>query len=527
MTIRRRLTLSYAALLFLFGCNLAIYLWTSGLRTRSMQTLDNARTRQVLLASVRQELDNLHKQVSLLSGMDFEAGQDSNTPEARLLFQQKLDVVGRLLAQFRDLAEPADLPLVTQIQENFKSVSTSWKEFYEYLGVEQSWAVASAIKGEAPSIILQTKLVPALQKREDQHAQAAQARFTQVETLADRLSILFFAVSALIAIAVAVLVSRHLSRGFGVLKHGADLIGNMDLEHRIQLKTADELGSFAQSFNSMADKLLHARNELTEANAELERRAEEIAHRQQRELELAATIQQGLMQVRIPDLPFAKIAGRNISCTQIGGDFFDVVHTPEGLAVIICDVSGKGISAAIMASVIQGTIRADLAARVPLAEIAAGLNRFFCQREVGGKYATLVIMRLAPSGHLEYVNCGHIYPVVINGDKVSRLEASNVPIGLLDDEPFESAKCQVRPGNRIILVTDGVTEAANAAEDFFGDERLEAATSAPDPFEGIFIALHTFCAGTPFNDDCTVVEVAFVGDCNLSLSDAMAAFGKA
>src|SRR5437762_541923 len=136
MTIRRRLTLSYAALLFLFGCNLAIYLWTSGLRTRSMQTLDNARTRQVLLASVRQELDNLHKQVSLLSGMDFEAGQASNTPEARLLFQQKLYVVGRLLAQFRDLAEPADLPLVTEIQENFKSVSTSWKEFYEYLGVE-------------------------------------------------------------------------------------------------------------------------------------------------------------------------------------------------------------------------------------------------------------------------------------------------------------------------------------------------------------------------------------------------------
>ncbi|MGA9305901.1 MAG: GAF domain-containing protein, partial [Candidatus Sulfotelmatobacter sp.] len=84
--------------------------------------------------------------------------------------------------------------------------------------------------------------------------------------------------------------------------------------------------------------------------------AEEESRRYQQELTIAASIQQRLMQVKIPDVPFAKLRGKNLSCKEIGGDFFDAVHTKEGLAVVLADVSGKGVSAALLASTLQGMI---------------------------------------------------------------------------------------------------------------------------------------------------------------------------
>lgn len=514
MTIRRRLALSYAVLLLLGAANLGLYLGTSRLRAQSMHTLDRALQRQVLLSSIRQDVDELNKQVALLSNMDFGSGEGAGMPQGRQLFNQKINEVTTLLVQFKAIAAPADVPAIESVQKQYEELAQAWRNFYEYLGVEQTWAVANAVRAEPLSLRLQRHTLPALLTSEQEHVLLAQNEFARVEKLSDRLSILVFVISALLAFAVALLVSRHLVRGFQTLKDGTDLIGSMNLEHRIELSGRDELADFAGSFNLMADKLRTATVQLKDANVELERRAEEIARRQQRELQLAATIQQGLMQVRIPDLPFVKIRGRNLSCTQIGGDFFDIVYSDGSLAAIICDVSGKGISAAIMASVIQGMIRADIAARMPLADIAADLNRFFTQRDVGGKYATLCLLRIDPDGTLEYINCGHIPPVLVRDGKALRLkEAKNMPVGLLPDMPFpyQSANTVLQAGDRVVLVTDGVTEAANAVDDFFGDERLESAVTADDPFEHIFTALQDFCQETPFSDDCTVVEISFVG----------------
>jgi phosphoserine phosphatase RsbU/P len=215
----------------------------------------------------------------------------------------------------------------------------------------------------------------------------------------------------------------------------------------------------------------------------------------------------------MPNIPFARLIGRNLSCTQIGGDFFDVVQTNDGLSVIIADVSGKGISAAIMASMIQGMIRAELAAQQSISKVVESLNWYFTQRDVGGKYATISIVRVTSDGHLEYVNCGHIPPVVIRGEKVFRLkESANVPVGLLPNMAFASATTEILPGDRIILVTDGVTEAANCEDEFFGEDRLEVAVACESPFENVFKCLNEFCDGVAFNDDCTVVELTYTGE---------------
>ncbi len=239
--------------------------------------------------------------------------------------------------------------------------------------------------------------------------------------------------------------------------------------------------------------------------------AEEEARRYQQELSIAASIQQRLMQVKIPEVPFARLRGRNQSCKEIGGDFFDAVHTKEGLAVVLADVSGKGVSAALLASTLQGMIYSHLSAGMPLLDVVTTVNQFFAAKMAGEKYATLLLARLRRDGELEYVNCGHVPPLLVCKGEVMRPPHGNVPVGLLADASFESATCQMKSGDRFIIVTDGVTEAENAMGEFFDDSRLESAAAKSPTLEGIFSAVSEFCAGNPLSDDCTVVELSYAG----------------
>lgn len=238
--------------------------------------------------------------------------------------------------------------------------------------------------------------------------------------------------------------------------------------------------------------------------------AEEEGRRYQRELAIAASIQQKLMAVTIPEVPFAKLDGKNLSCKEIGGDFFDAVHTKDGLAVVLADVSGKGVSAALLASTLQGMIYSQLIAGMSLTDIVAAVNRFFTHKHIGEKYATVIIARIRNDGELEYVNCGHVPPLLVCNQEVIRPSHANMPVGLLPDATYESAVHKLLQGDRLILVTDGVTEAENAAGDFFDNERLELAAKTGD-LSHIFEAVSKFCAGTPLNDDCTVVELIYLG----------------
>jgi sigma-B regulation protein RsbU (phosphoserine phosphatase) len=239
--------------------------------------------------------------------------------------------------------------------------------------------------------------------------------------------------------------------------------------------------------------------------------AEEEARRYQQELSIAASIQQRLMAVTIPEVPFARLQGKNVSCKEIGGDFFDAVNTEGGLAVVLVDVSGKGVSAALLASTLQGMIYSQLTAGMKLTDIVAAANRFFTDKHIGEKYATLVIARVRNDGELEYVNCGHVPPLLVCNGEVIRPSHGNLPVGLLADATYESDRCPLHPGDRLVLVTDGVTEAENAGGDFFDNHRLEVAASRSKSIEDIFASVMEFCAGTPLSDDCTVVDLLYTG----------------
>ena len=239
--------------------------------------------------------------------------------------------------------------------------------------------------------------------------------------------------------------------------------------------------------------------------------AEEVARRDQQELAIAASIQQRLMAVTIPEVPFARLDGRNLSCKEIGGDFFDAVNTDAGLAVVLADVSGKGVSAALLASTLQGMIYSQLTAGTDLTQIVSAVNLFFTHKQIREKYVTMVVARIRKDGDLEYVNCGHVPPLLVCNGEVIRPSHGNLPVGLLEDAAYESDRYQLHAGDRLILVTDGVTEAENASGDFFDNERLEAVAAKSSSLNDIFAAVDEFCGATPRSDDCTVVDLLFTG----------------
>jgi serine phosphatase RsbU (regulator of sigma subunit)/pSer/pThr/pTyr-binding forkhead associated (FHA) protein len=236
---------------------------------------------------------------------------------------------------------------------------------------------------------------------------------------------------------------------------------------------------------------------------------EDQARKQEEELQIAAGIQRGLMAVQIPAFPFAGVQAHSIPCSAVGGDFFDVISGEDALNVALVDVSGKGISAAILASTLQGMLHVQLEAGQPLDAIAAATNRYLCQKAVG-KYATMVLLRLYQDGTLEYVNCGHVYPRICSDAGVSRLEDTNVPVGLFYGAEYTVGIATLQPGSGVILVSDGVTEAEDAKGDFFGEDRLDSASLCAG-LQSILERMAGFCAGHPANDDCTIVQVVFTG----------------
>jgi serine phosphatase RsbU (regulator of sigma subunit) len=244
-------------------------------------------------------------------------------------------------------------------------------------------------------------------------------------------------------------------------------------------------------------------------NAELVQE-QESTRRYEQELSIAGVIQQQLMTVKIPGSSFAQVQARNIPCKEIGGDFFDVIATDDSISAVLADVCGKGVSAALLASILQGMIYAQLKASVPLAEIADVANRFLCQKDIGEKYATLTIARLNPSGLLEFMNCGHVPPFLVQNGTLARTKPLNPPVGLIDGLSYTTETYQLAPGDRLVVFTDGITEAQDAAEEFFGDERLYEAVAA-NSFEEIFARVQKFCGETPLNDDCTVLELQYKG----------------
>ncbi len=280
-----------------------------------------------------------------------------------------------------------------------------------------------------------------------------------------------------------------------------ELLGVLYLDSRLSPGTLSEVDvDLLEAIAAESAALLH--------NALLAQAEYEARHARE-ELGIAAKIHSGLMCAALPAIEYAAIEARSVPCRAIGGDFYDALVLEDCVCVTIADVSGKGVSAAIVAATLQGIIHAQMLSGQPLVAIAARLNEFLCERSLG-KYATLVMLKLSGDGRLEYLNCGHILPLVVMGEEVTELRESNLAVGLLEDVSYRSASCVLRPGARLLVASDGITEAENEAGEPFGSAGLSA-LARDHTVEEIVDHVRRYQQPAMATDDCSLLAVRFRG----------------
>jgi phosphoserine phosphatase RsbU/P len=235
------------------------------------------------------------------------------------------------------------------------------------------------------------------------------------------------------------------------------------------------------------------------------------------ELRIARTIQESLLPRKLPSTGWLRAAGHSVPSHQVGGDYFDLHPTGASTwALINADVSGKGVSSALLASLIQGVFLASSHAGVPLELAMARLNRFFLERTEGEKYATIFYGTIEESGVLRYVNAGHCPPLLVRtGGGIERLHASGLPAGMLEEAEYEARVVTLRPGDMLVLYTDGLTEAEDPDGRPFGEGgllevvRASAACGCRALHDALDQAVTRFAQGTVQKDDMTLMVVEY------------------
>jgi serine phosphatase RsbU (regulator of sigma subunit) len=313
---------------------------------------------------------------------------------------------------------------------------------------------------------------------------------TQQEALASRDSIVANELRTVIAIPLR---ARHGRAGSGVLEtEGVLYLDSHSVSRNLAGISPDVLRALAAE---CALVLETAR--LIEA--------EQAAKQYCQEMEIAASIQRSLSPEAEVRGQFARVRGRTIPCRAVGGDFFDVYESPDAVTLIVADVSGKGISAALLASVIHGMFYAQVSSGAKLVDAVSTINRFLWLRVAGQKYATLLAAQLRSNGMLQIVNCGHVPPVLAAGDTSTRITDCDFPVGLLPQTSFHAIESQFPVGARLCVLTDGITECEDAEGGEFGLGRVENYLHVEDALSVILDAVQVFRSHSEIQDDCTLV----------------------
>jgi serine phosphatase RsbU (regulator of sigma subunit) len=297
-------------------------------------------------------------------------------------------------------------------------------------------------------------------------------------------------------------LSSRLTRNLENLSRGVDRISQGDYSARVAVRSKDEFGQLAGAFNKMA------------ADVEQHQRSMVEQERLRRELELGRQIQHDMLPQAPLRLGLTEVKGVSVPAREVGGDFFNYFLLGNGtLALIVGDVSGKGVGAALLMANIQASLRTRLSLGQDLASLARELDRDIESSTPGPVYATLFVGIFDPATRLlRCVNAGHNPQYVIRRSGVlERMEATGLPIGLLAGHGYIEQRVQLDTGDLLFFFTDGCVEAANAKDDMFGMERLEAvlksALAADDMLASVESAISAFRSGVELSDDATMMVV--------------------
>jgi sigma-B regulation protein RsbU (phosphoserine phosphatase) len=233
--------------------------------------------------------------------------------------------------------------------------------------------------------------------------------------------------------------------------------------------------------------------------------AEQAALQYRKEMDIAASIQRSLTSASKVETDFVRVNACSIPCREVGGDFFDVHVSPHAVTVIVADVSGKGVSAALLASVIHGMFYAQMTSGARLVDAIASVNSFLCSRVAGQKYATLLAAQLNRDGKLVLVNCGHVPAIIAQDGKVMHVEDGDMPVGLIAEVDFHVIERELPAGSRLCILTDGISETENAEGAEFGTHLIGDFLSGDEPIRKILDAVESFCGNVEAQDDRTLL----------------------
>ncbi len=325
--------------------------------------------------------------------------------------------------------------------------------------------------------------------------------------------IIFFILIAVV-IVITVIVSRKYSSSFTepilALKDGVDEIGSGNLDHVLEIKTGDEIEELGNAFNTMSQNLEKYIENLSKVTAEKERIGAE--------LDVATKIQASMLPCIFPAFPerdeFDIFATMN-PAKEVGGDFYDFFMVDEdNLAIVVADVSGKGVPAALFMVIGKTLIKDHTTSGKDLGEVFTEVNRLLCEANSEELFITAFVGVLnLKTGDFRYVNAGHEMPFISKNKKAfepHKIRAGFVLAGM-DGMKYTAGSLQLEPGDKVFQYTDGVTEATDKDNNLFGMERLEktlAKFSDKSPVEilnGVKADIDEFVGEAPQFDDITML----------------------
>jgi len=236
----------------------------------------------------------------------------------------------------------------------------------------------------------------------------------------------------------------------------------------------------------------------------------------QEEVRLASKIQSELLPKTNPSIDGYEIAGRSIPAQVVGGDYFDFIPFENNrLAICLGDVTGKGLPASLLMANLQATLRGQSFLTSSPKECLARSNKLLYHSTSAEKFATLFYANLDTTNHsLSYSNAGHDFPFLFSGgDALHRLKSGGIMLGAFEDFSFEEETVSLKPGDLLVISSDGISEAMNSDLEQFGEERLQAiiknhrSASPKEIIDNIITAVKLHAGSHPQSDDMTLIVV--------------------
>jgi phosphoserine phosphatase RsbU/P len=236
----------------------------------------------------------------------------------------------------------------------------------------------------------------------------------------------------------------------------------------------------------------------------------------EQQIAIARDIQQALLPKNFREYPFLSVSGVNFPCLSVGGDYFDVFPLDDKrTAFLLADVSGKGLGAALLTTMLQGALSGMTLGTDP-ARVFNHVNRFLCDHAEVGRYATMFFGILDDAGRLEFINAGHPSPILIRKDTVEEaFTEGSFPVGLVPEAEFTTTTLQLQPNDTMVLFSDGVTEAMDPEEELYGVPRLRGVLQGKPDMQldeiqkAILESVENFARGARQADDLTLLLVRY------------------